>query len=382
MKAPHQGESPVHGDGGGSEGRNPMKMGDLQKTITMAQIAKAAGVSQGAISSLLNDRDYGIRVSEKTRERVFKVCREMGYIPNDLRAVVRMYPELGDFCLLLTTRRSAGVGDPFLARLAAATMEALPPSSRALSIGCYEEKTDYSDPEQLPHPVRLGVASKFLIYGAANTTLIHALLRRGWPVLCLGYDVPIPGVLSLVPDYEQASRIAVEHLFELGHRHVAIVSGPFGSTDAQIIELNRGVRRAFEQFRVSMDAQNIVYGDLTLQAGVTAFTTLLERKPEPTAVFCMSDAAAAGVLAAASSHGRRVPEELSIIGCSDDLFTHMTCPALTTVHLPAEEMASGGVNEIDRLMRDGPPDNPIKRVFPVRLVERQSCSEVTAPARA
>ena len=56
----------------------PRKFRDLHKTITMAQIAKAAGVSQGAISSLLNDRDYGIRVSEKTRERVFKVCREMG----------------------------------------------------------------------------------------------------------------------------------------------------------------------------------------------------------------------------------------------------------------------------------------------------------------
>ncbi len=48
----------------------------------MADIAKAAGVSQGAISSLLNDRDYGIRVSDKTRERVFRVCREMGYMPN------------------------------------------------------------------------------------------------------------------------------------------------------------------------------------------------------------------------------------------------------------------------------------------------------------
>jgi DNA-binding LacI/PurR family transcriptional regulator len=352
MKAPNQGESPARGDDGEGEERVPLKMGDLQKTITMAQIAKAAGVSQGAISSLLNDRDYGIRVSEKTRERVFKVCREMGYIPNDLRAVVRMYPELGDFCLLLTTRRPSGVGDPFLSRIAAATMEALPPSSRGLSIGCYEEKTDYSDADQLPHPVQLGVASKFLIYGAANTTLIQALLRRGWPVLCLGYDVPIPGVLSLVPDYEQASRIAVEHLFGLGHRHIA------------------------------MDAQNIVYGDLTQQDGVTAFTTLIERKPEPTAVFCMSDAAAAGVLAAAYSHGRRVPEELSIVGCSDDLFTHMTCPALTTVHLPAEEMATGGVKEIDRLMREGPPDDPIRRVFPVRLVERQSCSAITVAARA
>jgi DNA-binding LacI/PurR family transcriptional regulator len=380
MKAPNQGDSPARADDGGSEGRSPLKL-DLQKTITMAQIAKAAGVSQGAISSLLNDRDYGIRVSEKTRERVFKVCREMGYVPNDLRAVVRMYPELGDFCLLLTTRRPAGVADPFLMRLVAATMDALPDTSRALAIGCYEEKADYSDPDELPHPVKLGVASKFLIYGGANSSLIHVLLRRGWPVVSLGYDVPIPGVLSLVPDYEQASRMALEHLFTRGHRHVAIVSGPFGSTDTQIIELNRGVRRAFEQVHVTLDPQNIIYGDLTQQAGVTAFTALIERKPEPTAVFCMSDAAAAGVLAAAFSHGKRVPDELSIVGCSDDLFTHMTCPALTTVHLPAEEIAAAGVQEIDRLMREGAPDEPLKRVFPVRLVERQSCSEIVAATR-
>jgi hypothetical protein len=74
----------------------------------MTDIAKAAGVSQGAISSLLNDRDYGIRVSDKTKERVFKVCREMGYIPNDLRAVVRMYPEVGDFCVLIAEEDFAG----------------------------------------------------------------------------------------------------------------------------------------------------------------------------------------------------------------------------------------------------------------------------------
>ena len=82
--------------------------------------AQAAGVSQGAISSLLNDRDYGIRVSEKTRERVFKVCREMGYIPNDLRAVVRMYPELGEICFLIASNIEDGLSDPFVARMACA----------------------------------------------------------------------------------------------------------------------------------------------------------------------------------------------------------------------------------------------------------------------
>src|SRR5207249_11011709 len=101
------------------------------KAITMADLAKAAGVSQGAISSLLNDRDYGIRVSDKTRERVLKVCREMGYIPNDLRAVVRMYPELGDACLLIPTSIAGGLADAVVARIAGAAMAAVSEPARA-----------------------------------------------------------------------------------------------------------------------------------------------------------------------------------------------------------------------------------------------------------
>src|ERR1700734_3612897 len=109
------------------------KHGDYHKTATMATIAKAAGVSQGAISSLLNDRDYGIRVSEKTRERVFKVCREMGYIPNDLRAVVRMYPELGDFCLLMTSGGDTGLHDPLGRRIISSAMAAVPDDAHPLT---------------------------------------------------------------------------------------------------------------------------------------------------------------------------------------------------------------------------------------------------------
>src|SRR6186713_15660 len=117
MNPPQEDPPSLQGDRAHTESRIPRTLGDLpQKTITMAQIAKAAGVSQGAISSLLNDRDYGIRVSEKTRERVFKVCREMGYIPNDLRAVVRMYPELGDYCLLISASVEGGLRDPFFHR--------------------------------------------------------------------------------------------------------------------------------------------------------------------------------------------------------------------------------------------------------------------------
>src|SRR5450432_477555 len=113
MNLPNEGESPMRGDTGNGASTIPKKLDDLHKTATMATIAKAAGVSQGAISSLLNDRDYGIRVSEKTRERVFKVCRELGYIPNDLRAVVRMYPDLGDLCILVSNDVGRILKNPF-----------------------------------------------------------------------------------------------------------------------------------------------------------------------------------------------------------------------------------------------------------------------------
>ncbi len=374
MNLPNE-ESPKRGDAGGGASTVPKNFDDLHKSITMAQIAKAAGVSQGAISSLLNDRDYGIRVSDKTRERVFKVCRELGYVPNDLRAVVRMYPEMGDFCLLLDARIPGGLREPQVVRLAAAIMAAIPDPAHPLSIALYDPATDYhADSAALPHSVRLGVCSKFLLFGQPNASLCEVLTRRGLPVISLGSDTALPGVVSFVPDYALASRAALGFLAQLGHQDIAIVSGPFGSTDPRIIELNRGVRLACDELHLPLDPQHLIYGELTEEAGRAALVEMLARKPQPTAVFCLSDAAATGVLLAAQARGLAVPGALSIVGCGDDPAAQFAHPHLTTVHLPIEEMAELGVREIDRLVHDAPAPVPRKIVSPVRLIQRQSCA--------
>ncbi len=378
MNVSTEGEAPIEEGTSSGSIRVPKQLSDLQKTITMAQIAKAAGVSQGAISSLLNDRDYGIRVSEKTRERVFKVCREMGYIPNDLRAVVRMYPELGDFCLLVGASGDGGLRDPFVHRLAVAAMAAVPDPSHPLSLAFYDENRAYGASQDLPHPVRVGTYSKFLFHGLPNVSLLESLTRRGLPVVCLGSDAAIPGVTSLVPDYARASYLAIEHLVKLGHKHLGIVSGSFGTTHPKILELNHGVSLACEEFGLPIEAQSIVYGDLSVHAGETALDEILAHQPTPTAVFAMSDSAALGVLARARARGLKVPGDLSVVGCSDDLSAPHAHPPLTTVHLPAEEMAEAGILEIDRLVREGAPDAPRKTMMPVRLVVRASTGSAGA----
>lgn len=344
----------------------------------MADIAKAADVSQGAISSLLNDRDYGIRVSEKTRERVFKICREMGYIPNDLRAVVRMYPEKGDLCLLSAKDLPGDVvTHSFYSRVLSGAMKAEPDASHHISVAQYDPDVDYAaEPEALPRPVRSGVASKYLCVGRPNPSLYQALLKRGFPVVCIGFDVSLPGITCILPNYAEASRLAIEYLFKLGHKHIAILSGPFGTTEHNIIELNRGVRIGYDEVDVPIEAQNIIYGDLSYRNGFTSLDVLLNRKPEPTAVLCLDDAAAGGVLARAQSLGIRVPDQLSVLGCADSLFAECMHPMLSTIHLPAEEMGAAGVEEAERRVRDkeGGLTESKKILLSVRLIERESCA--------
>ncbi len=339
----------------------------------MADIAKAAGVSQGAISSLLNDRDYGIRVSEKTRDRVFRLCREMGYIPNDLRAVVRMYPELGDFCVLIANDLDDLPSDPFQARVISGAMAAI---TEAVTIARYKPDVDYAaaDPELLPQPVRSGTTSKFLLVGMPNASLCQMLVSRGFGVALAGHEVALAGVTSILPDFAAASEMAIEFLFKLGHKRMAILSGPFGATDYHIIELNRGVRAGFDKANVPIEAQNIIYGDLTMENGHKALDVLMDRPSPPTAVFCFDDAAAAGVIARAQARGVKVPEDLTVVGCSDNALSAHLQPTLTTVHLPAEAIGMTGVSETDRRVRDREdfPAEAKKVLLPVKIVERGS----------
>jgi DNA-binding LacI/PurR family transcriptional regulator len=347
------------------------------KTITMAAIAKTAGVSQGAISSLLNDRDYGIRVSEKTRDRVFKACRELGYIPNDLRAVVRMYPELGDLCVLVSQNSAALVDNPFYARILKGIIGALTNPMRNVTLAEYDEHANYAEtPELLPAPVRSGIASKFICIGAANPSLFHTLLNRGNPVAFLGHGGPLPGLTAIQPDYAAASHLAIGHLVAAGHKKIAVVSGKFGSPDHAVMELNRGVRHAGEKAGVAFDAQNIFYGDLGVKSGADALAALVSRKQTPTAVFCLSDEAAAGVLLHANSLGIKVPSQLSIIGCTDAPIAETL--GLSTVHFPAGEIGAAAVGDVESRVTEEHFPNSKNIVLPVRLIERKS----TAPASA
>ena len=343
--------------------------GSVVKPITMATIAKMAGVSQGAISSLLNDRDYGIRVSDKTRDRVFKVCRELGYIPNDLRAEVRMYPEKGDMCMLVSDKLPGGLANPFAARLASALLSST--GMRGIVVALYSEAKNYEveDP-LLPTAIANGTASKFICVGTPNASLCRITHRRGYPVIVVGHESHIAGTSSIVPDYTMAARNALGHIAELGHRDVGIIGGPFGSLDPRLAEINQAVGVASESVGLLIAAQNIFQGDLSFEAGFSAVQSMADRMP--TALLCLSEAAACGATAGAMARGIAVPGKLSIVAFADHPSQPSCMVPITTIVASVEDLANAAAAEADRQLREGMPQSPKRMVCPVSLHKRAS----------
>jgi DNA-binding LacI/PurR family transcriptional regulator len=348
------------------------RSGEHQKTVTMASIARATGVSQGAISSLLNDRDYGIRVSQSTRDRVFRICRELGYVPNDLRAIVRMYPEVGDVCVLLppvdSSREKARSFDFHVVEAVRRFL-----SERALSfvVADYQLKFDYQKSlDSLPHPIWVGTTSKVLIVGPGNASLVRALVERQIAVVTLGSSAQVENVGALLPDFYTAGKTAIDYLKSLGHEKIAVVSGPFGSGDPGLEALNKGVSAGYRDAGVSPDDQNVIYGEQTVGNGANALDVLWERE-RPTAIFCSDDSTAAGVLSRAREKGIAVPDALSVIGLGDEPMAAVLCPALTTFRVPFELMAKRAIEElVHRIAETNPKSDPV--LIPVSMVERQS----------
>jgi DNA-binding LacI/PurR family transcriptional regulator len=191
-------------------------------------------------------------------------------------------------------------------------------------------------------------------------------------------DAPAwPGHRAILVDDEGGARQAAEHLLGLGHRDILVMGvEPAVGEDADEGVAGRrlaGYRSAFMAQGVELPRTRIVRAPATIEGGESAFLRSWSGGQRPTGVLCMSDAAAAGVLAAARRLGVRVPEELSIVGFDDLPFTRFTDPPLTTVHQPVRRKGEAAATILlEALRRPSADDQDRVLVLETRLVVRRS----------
>lgn len=335
----------------------------------MRDIASAANVSQSTVSRVLNDAPTRVPIAPETRERVILAARRLGYRPNPLARGLR-----GASTMLLGAV-VRDFSDPFFA----GAIEALAVQAMArgynVVLGHAHGRLDEAIALTTVLETRHTDAIVLLGDMQDQPRLLDDLRESTVPVVALWQGVSPLEFPTADVDDAVGITLGLDHLVGLGHHRIALVS-------AQLPGDNPHRHDAFVSFMTerfgSVPAGYVQVVPNTLAGGEAALRTLLEQAKPPTAIVATTDLVAVGVLHAAYSLGRTIPDELSVVGFDDILIAAHTVPALTTLRMPLAEIVTEGVRLAIELARDQTASRqPRVTRFRPTLIVRQS----TAPPK-
>jgi LacI family xylobiose transport system transcriptional regulator len=326
--------------------------------LTVATIARLAGVSKPTVSKVLNGR-AGVAV--ETRQRVEALLREHGYRRPDAIAPAAVL-EVVFYGLERHMAIEIMRGVEPVAReheLALAFTEVVEPTSPGRS---------WAEQLLARHPV--GV----IAVHSAFTAEQHALLAASAiPLVALDPSgEPLHATPSVGATNWSGGIAAARHLLDLGHRRIAVTAGPLDSLGARA--RLEGCRAALDAAGVRLDDLSVRPGEFTFEHGLDAGLELLSRPDRPTSVLCGNDLQALGVYAAAWRLGLRIPHDVSVIGFDDIDNTRWCSPPMTTVRQPLAEMGATAARMLMALAAGDTP-TPSRVELATTLVVRDS----TAP---
>jgi len=330
--------------------------------VTIHDVARRAGVSINTVSRVVNDRPD---VREETRTRVREVIAALGYRPNGLaRSLVRRQSRTLGLIVTDTT-------NPNTARQVRVFQQTVADAGYATMIFDSEESAAREGEALAVLDER--AADGIAITPAAGSALAAAvprLLERGMPVVLLNREVPgLSGCDAVLNDNAAGARAAVAHLVAVGRRRIAYVTARLDVSTVR--DRLHGYHDALAEAGIPEEARRVIHAETTIEAAAAAARTLLAEASPPDAIFAYNDLMAVGVLAALLDAGRRVPDDIALVGYDDITYApHLRVP-LTTVAQPTDALAAAAATcLLDRLRGDESP--PRRVVLAPRLVVRAS----------
>lgn len=335
-----------------------------KRSVTIGDVARAAGVAAGTVSNVLNDHPY---VTPQTRQRVLHAIETLGYRKNTLARGLRTKRTMS-LGLLLPT-----IANPFFPALARGVEDAARELGYIVLLCNTDRKVEIekSFVKSLAERRVDGIVA--VSPGNAAPSLVPPDLATA-VVLVEGCRLDDAWCDAVSLDARSGIGEAADHLYELGHRRIGVLRGPEGLMRAD--ERWQIWREAAAGCGIEIDESAAFIGDFSFESGYRGGLELLERSPRPTALVAANDLMALGAMKAAYSMGIHVPGELSIVGFDDiESASHVT-PGLTTVRQPKYEMGAEAVRLLaTRLNHEG--EQPVRIcMLKTELVVRQS----TGPA--
>ena len=332
-------------------------------TPTLDEVAVLAGVSRATVSRVINDSP---RVSPEAREAVQQAVEALRYVPNRMaRSLVTRRTDT--LALVLSESNSQVFSDPFFASIVRGLSAHLADTELNLVLLAARDEREQ---EKVGRYVRQGHVDGVILMSLHGDDLLPGILARAHvPVVLSGRPLDGRPVSYVDADNTGGARTATGHLVEQGRRRIATITGPLDMVAGQ--DRHAGYRDALEANGRTVDPALVAGGDFTEAGGRRAMAALLDRAPDLDAVFVASDPMAVGALQALRAAGRRVPDDVAVVGF-DDAAVAQTCdPPLTTVAQPLEDMTRLMVELLLRRIEEG-DDEVESRVCETRLVRRAS----------
>ncbi len=318
-------------------------------------MARLTGLSTATVSRVMNGNP---KVNPKMRAEVLKAAKQLNYVPNPAARA-------------LTTRKSKTVAaviptieHSVYAKFIAAIENTLRQHgyTLVLAVSNADLAQELAAAEQL---VAMG-AEAFILSGAEHSQdLMELLERRGMPVLLTSIYDETSEVPTIGYDNTALASSAINYLQSCGHRNIAVAHGPIHESDRTVARCE-GVKMAMSR----NEQTPFVEVTLSVDGGREAAKRILQMTPRPTAILCLSDVLALGVMFQSQSVGLTIPDDISIMGFDNLDWSKDSHPSLTTIDLPASKMGEAAAQLVVDQLENG---TPLKSaLLPAEILVRNS----------
>ncbi|MFZ5992827.1 MAG: LacI family DNA-binding transcriptional regulator [Deinococcota bacterium] len=330
--------------------------------VRLEDVANRAGVSVSTVSRALTRPEM---VTPKTRKRVLEAAQALGYAPNQLARSLR---KQGSRTLGLII---SDILVPFHAEVAKGVEDVASKHGFA-TILCNSGEDPKEEARYLEVLRGFQVGGIIIEPTRGGSSGIEALVKSGTRVVEVDRISGARGVTSVLSDNLGGARMAAEYLYQLGHRHFAVIAGDTGITSGK--ERLQGFREALERQSVTLEPRWVYGCANTPLGGYEAARRLFAQSPLPTALFVQNAQMMSGVLRAVREVGLEIPRQLSVVCFDETQWTPLVSPALTVVAQQAYELGRTAAERIVKSM-EKPSTRQKSRVvrLPTQLVVRESC---------
>jgi len=343
----------------------------MSKTLNIKDIAKKADVSVATISRAINPETRS-KVTRKTLEHVDRIIRKYGYTPN-----------LSARNLNKTSTKTIGVVFPYFKGIFHHSYYV----QTLAGISDYLLNTDY----QFKMLLLKEEKGKWDHYDFRKGEHVDGLILEHWPYFfsdkSILENMKIPCVVVsdfrkdiktffVCGDQESGGRQAAEHLFGLGHRRFAVLTGFKESPDSHL--RLKGFQDYLQTQGVIFNDQWVIPADFREDMAYQSVEEVLKASQRPTAIFCLNDQMAFGVLRKLKDLNIQCPQEISVVGYDNEIRAQLSSPSLTSVNVPLYDLAAEGVRRLITHLESQEASKPLrgKILQPVQLVVRASTARI------